>query len=316
MNFSIATLFLLLLVTTVTSAALVMESERRLEQVADENDFAFLGNYSLKMIHCSAGIAISTPEAGTSYAAIILRLCPSSSECSDDPGMGCDSGYGDYLVGINTFVKEYLENKGDEIQLSDDNFQIEELAECRQYNADEDSEYADGTYYVGPSCTSDGTGVRMALFSDESCKRLEETVTFEDISAGITLPYSDGGLVSQSCESCSSSVNGENDNSDAAVTEMCLGLYEQTYFFRCETRMEAIKHKSYWEESACDTINHLLLKKTATKSSQVGKVLGWTFFAMALIYLTAFAVAAMKNKKKKRSVMEVDTNSFVMPPID
>ena len=315
MRFSFVTLFYLLFVTTVASAARVVESSIRfLEDQPAENDYAFLGNYSLKMIGCDAGAGYSS-QYGSEDGLVIFRLCPSSGYCSDDPGMGCDSGYGDYLVGINTFVKAYLEHKGDEIQqLADDNFQIEDLAECRQYNADEDSDYADGVYYVGPTCTADGTGVRMALFSDKDCENLVNGgVTFEDISAGITLPYSDGGLVSQSCESCSS-VNDENDSGEARVNEMCLGLYEKTYFWKCETQMEVTTND--WGEGKCDFINYLLLKKITTKS-QVGKVLGWSFFVMALVYLTAFAVTAMtKNKKKKRSVMEVDKTSLVMPPID
>ena len=109
----------------------------------------------------------------------------------------------------------------------DDNFQIEEMSACRQYKSDPDGEYANDVYYVGPYCTTDCTGVRMALFNDENCDSLEEAVTFEDTSAGSVLPFADGGLVSPSCESCSS-VNDENDIGDAGVKdEMCWGLYDQ-----------------------------------------------------------------------------------------
>ena len=92
-----------------------------------DNDYAFLGNYSLKMIYCDAN-EITSSEAGTDYGSIVFRLCPSTGECIDDFGsVGCDAGYGDFLVGINTFVKAYLEHKRDEIQVVNDNFQIEEM---------------------------------------------------------------------------------------------------------------------------------------------------------------------------------------------
>ena len=307
MNFSIATYLLFLFTTTVAASASheIGNARRFLEdQSAVEDDYSFLTYYSLKMISCSGG-AIGSSQSPTEYGILLFRLCPSSGECSDDSGnVGCDAGYGDYVVGINTFVKAYLEHKGDEMQLSDDNFQIEDLAECRQYYADKDSDYADNVYYVGPTCTTDGTGIRMALFSDNVCKRLEETVTFEDISAGIALPYSDGGLVSPSCESCSSSTN-EDSNGDTAVNEMCMGLY-QLAIYSCEALM-AMTASPNSRGDTCDSTNSFLPKST---KSQVGKVLGWSFFVIAALGLAAFTVTAMKNKKKNMSAMEVDKNSF------
>ena len=286
MNFSIATFFLF---ATVASAR-VMDSARRLDQAAEENEYAFLGNYNMKMITCNAAEVVVNAATGESeYGAIIFRLCPSTGECNDASGKSCGAGYGDYIVGMNTFVQEYLEQKRDEIQ-ADDGFKIEELAECRQYNADKDSEYADGVYYVGPTCSADGTGVRVAMFSDEGCMTLEETVTFEDISAGISLPYSEGGLISESCESCYS----VNDNGEAGLNEMCMGLYEQAG--KCESKMETF-HAAGKTETACEVINALVPK--SKKSGAAGKVIGWLFFAMVVVGLVGFAFTAMKKKSAK-----------------
>ena len=284
MNFSIATLFLF---ATVASGR-VMESARRLDQAAAEDEFAFLGSYNLKMITCNAKEVVVNQASGASeYGSIVFRLCPSS-ECSDT-GMGCGAGYGDYIVGMNTFVAEYLEQKRDEMQ-ADDAFKIEELGECRQYNADKDSEYADSVYYVGPACSADGTDIRVALFSDADCMTLEETVTFEDISAGLSLPYSEGGLISQSCEACYS----VNDNNEAGINEMCSGLY-QSAAGKCETKMETY-HASGKTETECEVISALLPK---TKKSGAGKVIGWLFFAMVVVGLAGFAFTAMKKKSTK-----------------
>ena len=285
MNFSIASLFLF---ATVASAR-VMDVARRLDQAAEENEYAFLGSYNLKMISCIANEPIVNQATGESeYNAIIFRLCPSTGECSDASNKGCGAGYGDYIVGMNTFVNEYLEQKRDEMQ-ADDNFKIEQLAECRQYNADKDGEYADSVFYVGPACTADGTGIRVAMFTDADCSILEESVTFEDISAGISLPYAEGGLISQSCESCYS----VNDNGEEGLNEMCMGLYEQAG--KCEAKMEST-HSSGKVETACEVINALIPK---TKKSGAGKVIGWLFFAMVVVGLVGFAFTAMKKKNAK-----------------
>lgn len=286
MNFSIATLFLF---ATVASAR-VMESARRLDEAAAEDEFAFLGSYNMKLLTCnSAEVVVNQATGESEYGAIIFRLCPATGECSDVAGKSCGAGYGDYIVGMNTFVQEYLEQKRDEMQ-ADDNFKIEQLAECRQYNADKDSEYADGVYYVGPTCSADGTGVRVALFSDEGCMTLEETVTFEDISAGISLPYSEGGLISTYCESCYS----VNDNGEAGLNEMCTGLYEQAG--KCESKMETY-HAAGKTETACEVVNALIPK--SKKSGAAGKVIGWLFFAMVVVGLVGFAFTAMKKKSAK-----------------
>jgi hypothetical protein len=286
MNFSIATLFLF---ATVASAR-VMESARRLDQAAaEENEYAFLGNYNMKMITCnSAEVVVNQATGESEYGAIIFRLCPSTGECNDAAGKGCGAGYGDYIVGMNTFVQEYLEQKRDEMQV-DDNFKVEQLGECRQFNADKDSEYADGVFYVGPACSADGTGIRVALFSDADCSILEETVTFEDISNGISLPYSEGGLISTSCESCYS----VNDAGEAGLNEMCMGLYEQAG--KCESKMETF-HSAGKTETACEVINALVPK---SKKSGAGKVIGWLFFAMVVVGLAGFAFTAMKKKNTK-----------------
>ena len=128
MKFSIVSLSLLFVATVTGATRVTEESTRRfLNDQPTDNDYAFLGNYSLKMIYCDA-IEVTSCEAGTDYGSIVFRLCPSTGECIDDFGsVGCDAGYGDFLVGINTFVKAYLEHKRDEIQVVNDNFQIEEM---------------------------------------------------------------------------------------------------------------------------------------------------------------------------------------------
>jgi hypothetical protein len=227
----------------------------------------------------------------TEHASIIFRLCPTSGECSDDVGKSCTAGYGDYLIGINSFVQEYLQQNRDEMQ-NDDAFQLKELGECRQYKADPDGAYADKEFYVGPACTADGTGVRVALFSDEDRFTKERTVTFEEVSAGRSLPYSDGGLVSQYCESCYS----VNDNGVAGVNDLCRTVYD---VFACETKMETF-HYSGKREDGCQLISGLLTKSLteSTRSGSGATVIGWLSFAMVVCGLAVgLSFTAMKKTK-------------------
>ena len=306
MKFNIATLFLL--VTVASARVMNYNVARRLDQaVAEENEYAFLGSYHLKMITCTTNVVISSQSTGESEnGAIIFRLCPSSGGCSDASGKSCRTGYGDYMVGINTFVSTYLEQKRDELQ-SDDNFKIEQLAECRQYQADKDGDYANGVYYVGPTCTTDGTGVRLAMFSDEGCSTLEETVTFEDISAGISLPYSDGGLVSPSCESCYS----VNDAGEEGLNEMCTGLYQQTGpYGKCESKMEGARNATGFDEFYCEFINAYIQQ---TKNFGAGTVVGWYLLAMVVVVVVVVKLVGFAMKKKKKmTTVESDVYVGVM----
>ena len=320
MNLSIATLILLLFITIAASATHEIENARRFleDQSAVEDDYSFLAYYSLKMISCRSefpAVMQSETEFRIEYSTILFRLCPSTGECNDDAGRGCSAGYGDYTIGINTFVKAYLEHKGNEIQqLADDNFQIEDLAKCRQYKADQNSDYPNALVYIGPTCTVDGTGVRLALFIDKKCETLVNGVlTFEEVSAGRALPYSDGGLVSQSCEPCTSSVNDDDEEKDegAGVNEMCLGLYQNTED-QCEVKMAIVTGHSNNDDIGCYIIH------SAFRRSMIGlKLLFGLYVSFVVVFwLVLFTIMSMKNKANKRSVMEVDKNSFVIPPID
>jgi hypothetical protein len=270
----------------------IMEKARRLDQTWYIGD-DFLVNYNLKVLACDSNLYYpSATEYGEhEYGAIMFRLCPTSGECSDDVGEeSCTAGYGEYLVGLKDFVPEYLQlNREEMIQNDDDAFQMEELGGCRQYQADIESNYAEWEFYIGPACTADGTGVRVALFIDKHCHTEERRVTFADISAGRSLPYSDGGLVAQYCESCYS----VNDNGVAGANDFCRNVYEAS-ILRCESNMD---HYSSKEGKPCQWF---LKFPKSTRSGSGGIAVGWLFFAMVVCGLAVgLAFTATKKKKKE-----------------
>jgi len=260
-------------------------SQRKLEQEdEEEEEFAFLQNYKMKMISCKAGETVRDPESGEyEMNAILYRMCPSNGDCDDDKATGCKDGYGDYVVGLNTFVEAYMEDQGENMQY-DDNFKVDEYAECREYENDNDDDGNGVAYYIGPACTEDGTDIKLQLYYDEYCTQVPEDVTFEQISNGWTMPYSDGGLVSTYCNSCT----GVNDDGEYETKEMCELLYESSG--KCETNMESY-HYYGKQEGACEYIEELLPKSAGHGS-------GSFFF---IVFVGAFGAYAYWWKKTKAS---------------
>jgi hypothetical protein len=261
------------------------------EDQAEEEEYAFLQNYQLKLVSCKAGEQIRDPETGElDYNAAIFRLCPAD-DCSEDRQTGCYGGHGDYVVGLQSFVQAYFEDQRDNMYF-DDAFNVMEYAECREYEMENDDGNQNENaypYYIGPACTEDGKGVRLELFYDEACSMVPEEVTFEDISNGWALPYEEGGLVSENCQPCS---EYNQDDGGYELKEMCMGLYEEAG--KCETNMESY-HYYGKQEGSCEYIAALM---PSTKGSGSGaKAFGWVVFI--LVVVGAFSAYAMWWKKKK-----------------
>jgi hypothetical protein len=258
----------------------------------DEDEYYFLRNYELKLVSCKAGEQIRDPETGEyEYNAAIFRLCDSSTTgCDSDSSKGCSSGHGDYIVGLNSFVQAYFEDQKDNMNY-DDAFKVDEYAECREYEVEQndDANQQDGyqmQYFIGPACTEDGTDVKLELYYDEACSQKQEEVTFEEISNGWTMPFEDGGLVSQSCISCVDWNNG------GELRDMCMELYEGAG--KCETYMENF-HYYGKQEGSCEYIQSLMPVKKSSGSA--GKAFGWVVFI--LVVVGAFSAYAMWWKKRK-----------------
>jgi len=118
----------------------------------------FLNNYSIKLLSCIQGEQIINYENGEAEpSTVVFRLCPSNT-CDMNSAMGCDSGYGDYAVGINTFLEAYMESQEDNDQDQyggnsmlaynsyGQEFDASEYMECAEYDAEENADQ-DQNYY-------------------------------------------------------------------------------------------------------------------------------------------------------------------------
>jgi hypothetical protein len=187
---------------------------------------------------------------------------------------------------LNTYVENYIEDQEENMQ-QDDNFNIAEYGECREYEQENDDEYGNAqAYYIGPACTEDGLDIQLQLFSDDACQTVPEDVTFEEISNGWTLPYSDGGLVSTNCISCAD----QDDDGEVEVSMLCQGVYEDAG--KCESQMEYTSQYGS-QEGSCEYILEVL---PASSRGGAGNVFGWFLF---IVVAASFSGYIMWWKKKK-----------------
>lgn len=244
----------------------------------DANEAWYLTDYSLKMLSCAAGERTVNYENGeVQSSTVIFRLCPRDlCNADNSTSRGCEEGYGDFAVGINTFTQAYVEslkdyyNNGMQIySYSYGEFNVEEyVRECRlfeegeQQENDQNNQYNNyGTYaYIGAACTEDGTDIRLASFSDPYCSQ-ESDVSFSETHNGFELPYSSGGLIPSDCISCVQ----QNDNYEYEVAEMCKQTYEDA-IYKCEENMES--YNSYYGQNngGCDYVASFVPQNTVSSS--------------------------------------------------
>lgn len=94
----------------------LLSKARQLEQQDQEFDNTWVAGYSIKFQGChhvsqwndeandEEDVRISTKRL------VRFRLCPSDT-CTAESGKGCSSGYGDYIVDMDTFLNSYFQAK-------------------------------------------------------------------------------------------------------------------------------------------------------------------------------------------------------------
>jgi hypothetical protein len=116
----------------------------------DEADATWVAGYALKFQGChhiaqwnanaeenDEDVRIETKRLAR------FRLCPVNS-CSDTNGAGCNSGYGDYIVDMDTFLESFLENK-QEAQQQNCEYYAQNNCDC--YYADDQEQCQQTCFY-------------------------------------------------------------------------------------------------------------------------------------------------------------------------
>jgi len=238
----------------------LLSKSRKLEDADEEYDYTYVANYSIKFQGChhvsqwnldaddgDENVRIQTKRL------IRFRLCPTGS-CTNDKTAGCSSGYGDYIVDMDTFLYSYLTDKQEQEEYNceyaaentcgcgADDVDDEDtcLANCYANNGmdycianDDDAAQFDVSAYA--YCSQADFGRRrldqgdVAYYIGASCADqggevhlglfVDDTCSEQSSTSyysltGSELPYSDESLVSDSCISCLESNANQNNNGD------------------------------------------------------------------------------------------------------
>jgi len=282
------------------------------------------------------------------------KLCP-----TDDCSNSC-SGGAEYVIDMGLFVEAFIESKmdaqeynceqvrencyyddeyqcyaeagldycmDDEKEEGQMQFELEEAAECRELDVDEDAlqyyYYQQGgnnqqnynynqnggqqemKLFVGPYCSADGKSIFLDVFMDEWCQSPAPAGTYEKFSYGQALPYSEDNLIDSQCLSCkepqdeNDQNNGDQDDEDE-VLEICERLYEDAG--KCESGLD--DGVTYYPNTyACEFIKTLKApgKTSRSKSTTSASVVFAWIFALSSVALSGVAFF-FYNKAERKNV--------------
>jgi len=287
---------------------------RKLNDAQDEYDaevdeYEFLQNYEQVYMTCDSSMKVVNQEGEYEYGAVVTRFCPNGVTCDKDGKKKCEGGYGDYVVGIQTYMEQFMEqferrqeqqnqynqNNGEDEEEFDFNFA--EFGECKEFNVENqnnqdgyDEEQEEVAYFIGPKC-SEGD-ISIALFTDEDCKYESVDVTFKDLT-GVDLPWSNSIIEDEDCTPyyC----YGANENGEYEYNDFCTQVYEQANL-KCEENMES--YSPYGQTvSGCETIAAML-------PSSSGGAAGVFFIILLVAAVVGFGIWYFLQQKKKSAVSQ------------
>jgi len=279
------------------------------QQQYDVDEYEFLQNYEQIYVTCDAEMSVMNQEGEYEYGAVVTRFCPTGATCDTDGTKKCEGGYGDYVVGIETYMQQFLEqfergqedNQNNNQNNGDDGFEFNfgEFGECRQFEVEQNEndgnqdgyDQAQAQYYIGPKC--DGGNIRIALFTDEDCTAESYDVSFEDLT-GVALPWSTSIIEDDDCKPyyC----YGANENGEYEYNEFCTTMYEQANL-KCETDMETFSPYGK-SEGGCETIAAML------PVSSSGGNAGVFIIILIVAAVVGFGIWYFLQQKKKTAASQ------------
>jgi hypothetical protein len=183
-------------------------------------------------------------------------------------------------------------------------------------------------YYMGPSCSSDGSQILLALFTDNSCS-IEATAgtlakynsnnnnnNKNDDSSTFFKYFSTGAysIVGSDCVSCAADATDENYSEGNSVKYMCQGLYQQAG--KCEQQSSSSSsYPSNPTTDACNFIQGIKITSndgrvvySARPSKTVGTWIG--IFALSTILLGVYVYYL--QVKVHRVIIELNNDNDPM----
>jgi len=184
---------------------------------------------------------------------------------------------------------------------------VQEYLECRELGLEDYYGVYDDNgdavqLFAGPKCASDGNGIHLAIYLEETCSIEAGSDAYTAYKKGYrqALPYQSESLVNANkCVSCLARNDDDDDAGDAELSQMCEEIYETTA--KCETNLNI----DYKNELACNFISSLGQKDDnyVYSKSSAAPAFAW-IFAFSTIGLAAY-VYTLHNK---REIQLADSN--------
>ena len=219
------------------------------------------------------------------------------------------------------------------IELQDEyeeEFEVQRYLECEKLelqNQEYDQYGQEIEYFVGPTCSKDGTKVNLAVFSDEFCSvRADNGIYSQNNYYKKSLPYSSESLVQANCISCEerdrdaqaeqygnnnaygnnnnaygnnnnaygnnygNNNNAYNNQNNKEVTEICETNYELAA--KCEKGLDVL----YPKNDDCEYVTKTIYQQEeGGGSSGVAVGFAW-FFAITTAILAGFSYQLYQQK--------------------
>lgn len=211
-------------------------------------------------------------------------------------------------------------------------FNLEEAAECRELDVDEDAlqayyynqggnanqqqyNYQDGqnnqemNLFVGPYCSANGKSIFLGTFMDEMCSYPAPSGTYEKFSYGQALPYESENLIDNGCLSCKEpqeydqNNNGDQEDEDEVI-EICESMYEDSA--KCESGLaDGVTY--YKNTYGCNFIKSLKAPgKMSSKSSVSASKVFAGLFAATTIVLAGVAYYLYDKSRRANVALNSD----------
>jgi hypothetical protein len=239
-----------------------------------------------------------------------FRLCPTGS-CSASNAKGCNNGYGDYIIDLETYLQAYFQAKQTYENYYgttsyNENFDLSNYMTCTKNN---------NGYYIGPYCASQGGAIYLGMFTDDQCSNYADGTNGRETylaSTGAALPYSQTNLIELDCLSCTEPSANNYDGNDAAdgdtVSEVCETLYSAAG--KCESNLPY--GTTYAPNTAaCNYMEGIkvarsdgLFNNTRAKANKTASVF-ISLFVVTLAFLSAY-VYYLKTKLDRASINLAD----------
>eukprot|EP00527_Entomoneis_sp_CCMP2396_P001035 CAMPEP_0198143656 /NCGR_PEP_ID=MMETSP1443-20131203/8850_1 /TAXON_ID=186043 /ORGANISM="Entomoneis sp., Strain CCMP2396" /LENGTH=388 /DNA_ID=CAMNT_0043806923 /DNA_START=98 /DNA_END=1264 /DNA_ORIENTATION=- len=132
------------------ASKLIQQSRRVNEDEAEAVELAWATDFSVKYQGCHHIKQWNNAADGADDVRMLTkrlvryRMCPSE-DCSASKANGCQSGYGDYIVDMDTYLSMYWEAKQTDLAMGCQNYVTEYCGECDE---DDDAEVCQATCLV------------------------------------------------------------------------------------------------------------------------------------------------------------------------